>query len=165
MALTTELSGADAPKANALLDNPGEPITFWESTCPVERVPVICALCPRERPGYSPVESWDFTPLRIALLSARSIANKSFVLKDLIMSKKLDFLFLTEILKISKMSLSSSSARWITFLSAHPEFLAPVEDVLWCSGVTSYVTWWALGRSLLLNYKWLKLVLIRFTVF
>lgn len=44
-------------------------------------------------PRDSLVEIRDPTPLRMALLSA---LYKSFVLKDLIMSRKLDFLFLTE---------------------------------------------------------------------
>ena len=47
-------------------------------------------------PQVSTGDMWDVTPLKMALLNARSIANQSFVLHDLILSKNLDFLFLTE---------------------------------------------------------------------
>lgn len=47
-------------------------------------------------PRDSPVDNQVSTLLRMVLLNACSIANKSFVLNDVVLSKKLDFLFLTE---------------------------------------------------------------------
>lgn len=35
-------------------------------------------------------------PLRMALVNARSITNKTFVLKDIVKTKELDFLFMNE---------------------------------------------------------------------
>lgn len=59
-------------------------------------------LRPRSRcllsiPRQSAVDDVSLSPpLRIALLNARSIANKSFVLNDFFSSNSLDFMFLTE---------------------------------------------------------------------
>lgn len=50
----------------------------------------------RQLPLASPVTAPDEHPIRMALLNARSVTNKTFLINDLFTSKVLDFLFLTE---------------------------------------------------------------------
>ena len=93
-------------------------------------------------PRVSPGDMRDVTILKVALLNARSIANKSFVLHDLILSKNLDFLFLTETWQrnMDHSPLIELCPKGYTFL-ARLESQDEAEDLLLCSGAASYTSW------------------------
>jgi len=68
--------GADLRNLRSL-SRDGSPVTFCDSSLIVK-------------------SSSDPTPVTMALINARSLANKTFILNDLFLSQEIDFLFVTE---------------------------------------------------------------------
>lgn len=67
----------------------------------------LCSLCYGSPVNFNDTTLQRFSdsiPVTMALINARSLANRSFILKNLLISRDIDFLFVTETSPLSKLS-------------------------------------------------------------